>query len=299
MRIVDARSGLPGEIRRARGGLLRVCAHTARGAGPSSLGNLRALLVTDVLFRVAEHVDGLQAMVGYADADLPESDVKEQADAARRLGIRPPDVHADPDDLGDAFGGPVHVHVGAARAGVPAMGNGGLYVAAGPVSAPAFAGRQTDSRHAPERRAPDRPDDGRPDNGGPNNGGPNNGGRDPLALRLALLQDPHSGTAHLTPDTLSRAEALLGRWRERVAAWADAASRPMHAETVRRVHDACREDLDTAAVLAALSRLETETDVPDGAKFETFVHADQVLGLELPRDIGRGPSPGARPAGSG
>jgi len=289
VRIVDARSGLPGEIRRARGGLLRVCAHTARGAGPSSLGNLRALLVTDVVFRVAEHVDGLQAMVGYADADLPESDVKEQADAARRLGIRPPDVHADPGDLDEAFGGPVHVHVGAARAGVPAMGNGGVYVAAGPVSAPAFVGRQAADRPTTDRPTADRPEAGRPDNGG----------RDPLALRLALLDDPHSATAHLDPDTLTRAEALLDRWRERVAAWADAPSRPMHAETVRRLHDACRDDLDTAAALAALSRLEAETGVPDGAKFETFVHADQVLGLELPRDIGRGPSPGVHPTGSG
>lgn len=288
MRIVDARSGLPGEIRRARGGLLRVCAHIARGAGPSSLGNLRALLVTDVLFRVAEHVDGLQAMVGYADADLPEADVKEQADAARRLGIRPPDVHAHPDDLDAAFGGPVHVHVGAARAGVPAMGNGGLYVAAGPVSAPAFAGRRTAGSRTDSRQTGSPPATGRPDADG----------RDPLALRLALLDDPHSGTAHLTPDALSRAEALLGRWRERVAAWADAVSRPMHAETVRRLHDACRDDLDTPAALAALSRLEAESDVPDGAKFETFVHADQVLGLELPRDIGRGPLSAARPAES-
>jgi hypothetical protein len=46
-------------------------------------------------------------------------------------------------------------------------------------------------------------------------------------------------------------------------------------------------DLDTAAVLAALGGLADEPSVPDGSKFETFVHADQVLGLELPSWIGR------------
>jgi hypothetical protein len=28
-------------------------------------------------------------------------------------------------------------------------------------------------------------------------------------------------------------------------------------------------------------------DVPTGAKFEAFLYADRVLGLDLPRDIGR------------
>jgi hypothetical protein len=41
-----------------------------------------------------------------------------------------------------------------------------------------------------------------------------------------------------------------------------------------------------ALVLAELLLAADET-VPPGLRFETFVYADRVLGLDLPRDIGR------------
>jgi hypothetical protein len=46
-------------------------------------------------------------------------------------------------------------------------------------------------------------------------------------------------------------------------------------------------DLDTPSALALLSGLAPDTGVPAGAKFETFVYADRILGLDLPRDVGR------------
>ncbi|NED78393.1 hypothetical protein G3I51_39975, partial [Streptomyces sp. SID9944] len=98
---------------------------------------------------------------------------------------------------------------------------------------------------------------------------------------------PYARPADLTGRTLDDARATLARWRTRVAAWADAPSRPLHADTVRRLGAAYDDDLDTPAVLDALRRLEDEPDVPDGTRFETFVYADRVLALELPRDIGR------------
>jgi hypothetical protein len=41
------------------------------------------------------------------------------------------------------------------------------------------------------------------------------------------------------------------------------------------------------SALALLRSLASDEDVPAGARFETFVYADRVLGLDLPRDIGR------------
>jgi hypothetical protein len=61
----------------------------------------------------------------------------------------------------------------------------------------------------------------------------------------------------------------------------------MHQKTAEQVRAALHEDLGSAVALESLARLESESGVPDGARFETFVHADRVLALELPRDIGR------------
>ena len=49
------------------------------------------------------------------------------------------------------------------------------------------------------------------------------------------------------------------------------------------------DDLDTPAALRVLRTLEQDTEIPPGAKFETFAYADQLLGLDLARDIGRAP----------
>jgi hypothetical protein len=40
-------------------------------------------------------------------------------------------------------------------------------------------------------------------------------------------------------------------------------------------------------VVALLSGLAADETVPPGPRFETFVYADRVLGLNLPGDIGR------------
>jgi hypothetical protein len=55
------------------------------------------------------------------------------------------------------------------------------------------------------------------------------------------------------------------------------------AETIRDAFS----DLDTTSLLALLHDLAHGADMPAGAKFETFLYADRVLGLDLARDIGR------------
>lgn len=78
----------------------------------------------------------------------------------------------------------------------------------------------------------------------------------------------------------------MGHWRLRVAQWAESPSRPVPAQIAETVQSAFG-DLNTVSALALLRGLEADPDVPAGAKFETFLYADRILGLDLPRDIGR------------
>ena len=65
-----------------------------------------------------------------------------------------------------------------------------------------------------------------------------------------------------------------------------------------RLPGAFDDDLDTPAALRVLRSLEKDSEIPPGAKFETFVYADQLLGLDLARDIGRAPAAPPLPAGA-
>jgi cysteinyl-tRNA synthetase len=115
-------------------------------------------------------------------------------------------------------------------------------------------------------------------------------GLDPLALRLAFLEHPYRQRMNLAWDTLNAADRTLRRWREQVADWANSPSKPMCAEVAGHIAAAFDDDLDTPAVLQALDRLAQDPQVPPGSKLETFLHADQLLALDLPRDIGRVPA---------
>ena len=65
---------------------------------------------------------------------------------------------------------------------------------------------------------------------------------------------------------------------------------------VERVEAAFDDDLDTPAALRVLRDLEGDESVAPGAKFESFLHLDQILGLDLSIEIGKAPAalpPGA------
>ena len=114
-------------------------------------------------------------------------------------------------------------------------------------------------------------------------------GLDPLALRLAFLEHRYRQQMNLTWDTLSAADRTLRRWRELVAEWACSPSRPICAQVTDQIAAAFDDDLDTPAALRALRRLEQDRQIPPGSKFESFAHADQLLGLDLAREVGRAP----------
>jgi cysteinyl-tRNA synthetase len=123
-------------------------------------------------------------------------------------------------------------------------------------------------------------------------------GLDPLALRLAFLEHRYRQQMNLTWDTLSAADRTLRRWRELVAEWACSPSKPVHGPAAAQIAAAFDDDLDTPAALRALRLLEKDQDVPPGAKFESFAHADQLLGLDLARDVGRAPAQPPLPDGA-
>ncbi|MEU6717767.1 cysteine--tRNA ligase [Nonomuraea sp. NPDC046802] len=121
-------------------------------------------------------------------------------------------------------------------------------------------------------------------------------GLDPLAVRMAFLEHRYRQQMNLTWDTLRAADRTVRRWRTRVAEWSESPSAPMALDYVKRVEAAFYDDLDTPSALRVLRELERDDAVAPGAKFEAFLHVDQVLGLDLSTDIGK-----ARvlPAGAG
>lgn len=109
---------------------------------------------------------------------------------------------------------------------------------------------------------------------------------DVLWVRLAMLRaryrDPVD-VAGLGPA----ARDDLARWRSLVAGWARGPGRPLDRAYVAEAEAALADDLDSPAALAVLDRLANDPDVPDGAKLESFIHLDLVLGLNLVAHIGR------------
>ncbi|PZG05526.1 cysteine--tRNA ligase [Nonomuraea aridisoli] len=112
-------------------------------------------------------------------------------------------------------------------------------------------------------------------------------GLDPLAVRLAFLEHRYRQQLNLTWDTLRAADRTVRRWRARVAEWSESPSAPMAAAYAERVESAFDDDLDTPAALRILRELERDETVAPGAKFETFLHLDQVLALDLSSEIGK------------
>jgi hypothetical protein len=230
---------------------LRVCVHGPAGRTWPGLADLRVLLVADVLTRIAE-LQGLETITVLAADSAPAAGLGEDLAA---LGIHPPAALASYREARAMLGGPAHVHV-ARHAPGSGHGGDGVLLGVGPVQ------DRTQQAAGGNRR-------------------------DRLWLRLALLSCPYREPVTLTGATLADAAVLAGRWRRRVAEWAGEPSRPIPADAASVIRDAFDNDLDTVAALDLLRSVESRPDVPAGAKFETFLFVDRVLGLELPREIGR------------
>jgi hypothetical protein len=258
LRLMDARTGSYAEIRPARSGLLRICAHVPEGEGTSDITGPRVLLAADLLTRTAE-VGDLQAITVLASDGWSPEQAKAVAGTADQLGIHPPAALSSCRDAPKALGGPIDVHLVSGGASADDH-RSGLVVRVGAARMP-----MAERRHREEAVA-----------------GP---GHEPLAVRLALMSVPLHQPAEVTEDIFTGARQTLVRWRDLVARWAEEPSKPAPAR-ITGAAQAAYSDLDTASVLTLLHDLALDTDVPAGAKFEAFLYADRVLGLELARDIG-------------
>ncbi|MFE3109980.1 hypothetical protein ACFXKJ_19795 [Kitasatospora indigofera] len=268
MRITDARTGRGTEIRPRRAGLLRVRTLAGRPGRPFDLSDLRALLVTDLLLRTAE-IRHLQVTTFLGHPASPPQQVKLLQRDAGLLGIHPPaDEDAGPADLEVRAhrAGPAGRPAGAEQA--PGADGPPPCIEVGPVTAPYLP----DEAGLPSPLAALSP-----------------AGPEPLAVRLALLGTPHHAPADLTAESLAEAQATLHRWRRVVAEAARTVSRPPFADAVELAFDGFADDLDPAPALRLLDELSTRPELPTGAVFETFVRVDQVLALELSRDVGWSP----------
>jgi hypothetical protein len=252
-RVLDDRPGSDAAVSVAGAGPLSVYVHVRA----ADLTGLRVLLTADLLVRAAE-LGGLQVLTSRAFTGDPESQSAAER-AAAALGVRPPVLPAA--DVAEEWpGGPAAVHVvddGAAGQD----DRGGILI------------RTAAARLAPDARLDDAAADML-------------GGHDPLAVRLALVSLPRHEPAELTAGELIEAAQRLDEWRRQVARWAELPSGAIP-EPVAATFRAAFGNLDMPAVLALLNGLAADDTVPPGPRFETFVYADRVLGLDLPRDIGR------------
>jgi hypothetical protein len=262
LRLLDARTSSYAQVRPTQSGLLRVCAYLPETAGDADFTWLRVLLVADLFLRAAE-LRNLQVFTMLAVTDQGSAQAAACERAAGALGIYPPAARASLREARTSPDGPIDVHLVSRDA--DADGNpSGLVTRVGTAQLRREAHR--DQAVGADVLA-----------------GP---GHDPLAIRLALMSLPYYQPADLTENMLASAQETVTHWRHQVADWAESASRPIPAQIAETIRDAF-SDLDTTSLLALLDDLACGADLSAGAKFETFLYADRVLGLDLPRDIGR------------
>ncbi|MEU6507473.1 hypothetical protein [Streptomyces sp. NPDC046942] len=295
LRILDDRTGEPVPAAPARRGLTRIEAY-ASGLDPTAL---RVLLTADLLSRALE----LSGTPVWTILTAPRRHA-ELRTAATTLAIRPFEHDRD---LASGLGEAQAIHVTAEPA--TAFG-GGPVLRVAPVEwagGPGEWARKPTAEGAGTPGASGRPAPGEVSGRGSGQGGEDAHGRvsgstarptphralpplllaDPEALRLALLAVPRGEAVRLDPGRLDDAAGWLGRWRGAVAGWARRPSRPVPEGVRGRLRSSWEDDLDLPGVLDVLRDVENDPELPDGARFETFVYADRLLALDLARDLGK------------
>jgi cysteinyl-tRNA synthetase len=104
-------------------------------------------------------------------------------------------------------------------------------------------------------------------------------GLDPLALRLALLENRYRSQIDMTWQTLTAAHTTLQRWRAAMAQWGEATEIKVDQE----IASYFMNDLDTAKAILRLRAIEKDASIGDQDKRAIFLYADQVLALDLNR----------------
>jgi hypothetical protein len=271
LRLYDAATNEIEAIRPGHRGELRVLAvaPAVPDPGDPDLAQLRAWLLPDQLRRTAERrslvptVCEVTAPGGIGAEPLPTA-VREA------LNIHPPARIAP-------AGEPLEATVGFAGGGTPALdiGTGDTRWLAGLDVVRYHAAPTGIVTTGPERDGPARLSEVA------------SRGIDPLAARLVFMHRRYRDGVDLSWSVLTSAAQLLTGWRKSVAQWANSPSAAMSTRYADAITVAFEDDLLAPMALSELEALEADDDVAPGSKFETFVAADRLLGLDLARDIGR------------
>jgi cysteinyl-tRNA synthetase len=104
-------------------------------------------------------------------------------------------------------------------------------------------------------------------------------GIDPLALRLALLENRYRSQIDLTWQSIMAAEATLRRWRVALHQWGTSDVLKFD----QTIGDFFISDLDTPKAILRLRAIEKDNSIGAADKRAIFLFADQVLGLDLDR----------------
>jgi len=102
-------------------------------------------------------------------------------------------------------------------------------------------------------------------------------GLDPLALRLALLENRYRSQMDLTWAGLEAANLTLRRWRSNMATWGTNENQVEDPD----IASAIAKDIDTPRVLLRMRAIEKDASVPGELKRSIFLQADLLLGLDL------------------
>jgi cysteinyl-tRNA synthetase len=106
-------------------------------------------------------------------------------------------------------------------------------------------------------------------------------GLDPLALRLALLENRYRAQIDMTWQALTAADATLHRWRSALATWGESNEIKFDEE----IHSHFMNDLDTSKALLRLRAIEKDPAIGNQDKRAIFLYADQLLALDLNRKV--------------
>ena len=106
-------------------------------------------------------------------------------------------------------------------------------------------------------------------------------GLDPLALRLALLENRYRSQIDMTWQTITAADATLKRWRKAMALWGAGTDVKFDEE----IYGFFLNDLETAKALLRLRAIEKDESIGNQDKRALFLFADQVLALDLNRGV--------------
>ncbi|RAG87321.1 hypothetical protein DN069_02010 [Streptacidiphilus pinicola] len=227
---------------------VRLRVHLACAGAAVGWDEARALVVADVLLRALE-MEGVQVFPGVAVPDLPPPEIQRLDRLVAGYGVRVSGAGDDPR---------ADVHV--LSHSCDASAGSGVVLRVGRTAAPAST--------------PPLPQE------------PTN--HDAAARRRALLATHYREPLTVSETGLRDAATALAGWRTSVAAWSRSPSSPVPSAIRDRARSLLGADLDTQGLLGLLDEVAHDPGLLDGTRFEVFVWLDQVLGLELSRDLGHG-----------